>query len=54
MNYLNKHGMRVVDLYRLIDTRRVGVLTRADFAAGITVSSFFVYISVLTKYAIPA
>ncbi|TPP59099.1 hypothetical protein FGIG_04433 [Fasciola gigantica] len=35
MNYLNKHGMRIVDLYRLIDTRRVGVLTRADFVAGI-------------------
>ncbi|KER24284.1 hypothetical protein T265_14458, partial [Opisthorchis viverrini] len=35
MNYLNKHGIRIVDFYRLIDLQQTGMLSRADFIEGI-------------------
>ncbi|TGZ61784.1 hypothetical protein CRM22_007791 [Opisthorchis felineus] len=35
MNYLNKHGIRIVDFYRLIDLQQAGMLSRAEFIEGV-------------------
>ncbi|KAF8565412.1 hypothetical protein P879_07584 [Paragonimus westermani] len=34
-NYLVRHGIRIIDFYRLIDSKQSGLMSRADFVAGV-------------------
>ncbi|KAF5403105.1 hypothetical protein PHET_03668 [Paragonimus heterotremus] len=34
-NYLVRHGIRIIDFYRLIDFKQSGLMSRADFVAGV-------------------
>ncbi|KAF6776403.1 hypothetical protein AHF37_04538 [Paragonimus kellicotti] len=34
-NYLVRHGIRIIDFYRLIDFKQSGLMSRSDFVAGV-------------------